>query len=76
MAQAAYFYAAGKNQEAEAKVAEAKRRTEEATADLRELQYWTEIANTILKLAQVVDKSYATSWLDTEENYLHDRSQE
>ena len=54
MAQAAYFYAAGKNQEAEAKVAEAKRRTEEATADLRELQYWTEIANTILKLAQVV----------------------
>lgn len=54
MAQAAYFYAAGRNQEAEAKVAEAKRRTEEATADLRELQYWTEIANTILKLAQVV----------------------
>lgn len=54
MAQAAYFYAAGKNQEAETKVAEAKRRTEEATADLRELQYWTEIANTILKLAQVV----------------------
>lgn len=54
MAQAAYFYAAGKNQEAEAKVAEAKKRTEEATADLRELQYWTEIANTILKLAQVV----------------------
>lgn len=54
MAQAAYFYAAGKNQEAEAKVAEARRRTEEATADLRELQYWTEIANTIIKLAQVV----------------------
>ncbi len=54
MAQAAYFYAAGRNQEAEAKVAEAKKRTEEATADLRELQYWTEIANTILKLAQVV----------------------
>lgn len=54
MAQAAYYYAAGKNQEAETKVAEAKRRTEEATADLRELQYWTEIANTILKLAQVV----------------------
>lgn len=54
MAQAAYFYAAGRNQEAEAKVAEAKRRTEEATADLRELQYWTEIANTIIKLAQVV----------------------
>lgn len=54
MAQAAYFYAAGRNQEAEAKVAEAKRRTEEATADLRELQYWTEIANTILRLAQVV----------------------
>lgn len=53
MAQAAYFYAAGRNQEAEAKVAEAKRRTEEATADLRELQYWTEIANVILKLAQV-----------------------
>ena len=26
---------------------------EEATADLRELQYWTEIANTILRLAQV-----------------------
>lgn len=54
MAQAAYYYAAGENQKAEAKVAEAKRRTEEATADLRELQYWTEIANTILKLAQVV----------------------
>lgn len=54
MAQAAYFYAAGKNQEAEAKVAEAKRRTEEATADLRELQYWTEIANTIIRLAQLV----------------------
>ena len=54
MAQAAYFYAAGRNQEAEAKVAEARKRTEEATADLRELQYWTEIANTILKLAQVV----------------------
>lgn len=54
MAQAAYFYAAGRNQEAEAKVAEAKRRTEEATADLRELQYWTEIANTIIRLAQLV----------------------
>lgn len=54
MAQAAYFYAAGRNQEAETKLAEAKRRTEEATADLRELQYWTEIANTIIKLAQVV----------------------
>lgn len=54
MAQAAYFYAAGRTQEAEAKVAEAKRRTEEATADLRELQYWTEIANTIIKLAQLV----------------------
>lgn len=54
MAQAAYFYAAGRNQEAEAKVAEAKKRTEEATADLRELQYWTEIANTIIRLAQVV----------------------
>ena len=25
---------------------------------------------------KVEDKSYATSWLDTEENYLHDRSQE
>lgn len=54
MAQAAYFYAAGETQKAEAKVAEAKKRTEEATADLRELQYWTEIANTIIKLAQVV----------------------
>lgn len=54
MAQAAYFYAAGETQKAEAKVLEAKERTEEATADLRELQYWTEIANTILKLAQVV----------------------
>lgn len=54
MAQAAYYYAAGRNQDAEAKVAEARRRTEEATADLRELQYWTEIANAILKLAQVV----------------------
>ena len=31
-----------------------EQRTEEATADLRELQYWTEIANTIIKLAQVV----------------------
>ena len=28
--------------------------TEEATADLRELQYWTEIANTIIRLAQLV----------------------
>lgn len=54
MAQAAYYYAAGETQKAEAKVLEAKKRTEEATADLRELQYWTEIANTILKLAQVV----------------------
>lgn len=54
MAQAAYYYAAGETQKAEAKVAEARRRTEEATADLRELQYWTEIANTIIKLAQVV----------------------
>lgn len=54
MAQAAYYYAAGKTQEAEAKVLEVKKKTEEATADLRELQYWTEIANTILKLAQVV----------------------
>lgn len=54
MAQAAYYYAAGKTQEAEAKILEVKKRTEEATADLRELQYWTEIANTILKLAQVV----------------------
>ena len=33
---------------------EVKKRTEEATAELRELQYWTEIANTIIKLAQVV----------------------
>lgn len=54
MAQAAYSYAAGETQKAEAKVLEAKKKTEEATADLRELQYWTEIANTILKLAQVV----------------------
>lgn len=54
MAQAAYYYAAGKAQEAEAKMLEAKKRTEEATAELRELQYWTEIANTIIKLAQVV----------------------
>lgn len=54
MAQAAYYYAAGKTQEAEAKMLEAKKRTEEATADLRELQYWTEIANTIIKLAQAV----------------------
>ena len=54
MAQAAYYYAAGETQKAEAKVLEAKKRTEEATADLRELQYWTEIANTIFKLAQVV----------------------
>lgn len=54
MAQAAYFYAAGETQKAEAKVLEAKKRTEEATADLRELQYWTEIANSIFKLAQVV----------------------
>ena len=53
MAQAAYYYAAGKTQEAEAKILEVKKRTEEATADLRELQYWTEIANTIIKLAQV-----------------------
>lgn len=54
MAQAAYYYAAGETQKAEEKVLEAKKKTEEATADLRELQYWTEIANTILKLAQVV----------------------
>lgn len=54
MAQAAYYYAAGKTQEAEAKMLEVKKRTEEATAELRELQYWTEIANTIIKLAQVV----------------------
>lgn len=54
MAQAAYYYAAGKTQEAEAKILEVKKRTEEATAELRELQYWTEIANTIIKLAQVV----------------------
>lgn len=52
MAQAAYYYAAGKTQEAEAKMLEVKKRTEEATADLRELQYWTEIANTIIRLAQ------------------------
>lgn len=54
MAQASYYYAAGETQKAEAKVLEAKKRTEEATADLRELQYWTEIANTIIKLAQLV----------------------
>lgn len=54
MAQAAYYYAAGETQKAEAKMLEAKKKTEEATADLRELQYWTEIANTILRLAQVV----------------------
>ena len=54
MAQAAYYYAAGETQKAETKMLEVKKRTEEATADLRELQYWTEIANTILKLAQVV----------------------
>lgn len=54
MAQAAYYYAAGETQKAEAKMLEVKKRTEEATADLRELQYWTEIANTIIKLAQVV----------------------
>ena len=41
-------------QKAEAKMLEVKKRTEEATAELRELQYWTEIANTIIKLAQVV----------------------
>ena len=54
MAQAAYYYAAGETQKAEAKMLEVKKRTEEATADLRELQYWTEIANTIIKLAQMV----------------------
>lgn len=54
MAQAAYYYAAGETQKAETKVLEVKKKTEEATADLRELQYWTEIANTIIKLAQVV----------------------
>lgn len=54
MAQAAYYYAAGETQKAEAKILEMKKRTEEATAELRELQYWTEIANTIIKLAQVV----------------------
>ena len=54
MAQAAYYYAAGETQKAEKKVLEVKKRTEEATADLRELQYWTEIANTIIRLAQLV----------------------
>ena len=54
MAQAAYYYAAGETQKAEAKMLEAKERTEEATADLRELEYWTEIANTIIRLAQLV----------------------
>ena len=54
MAQAAYYYAAGETQKAEAKMLEVKKRTEEATAELRELQYWTEIANTTIKLAQVV----------------------
>lgn len=54
MAQAAYHYAAGETQKAEKKVLEVKKKTEEATAELRELQYWTEIANTIIKLAQVV----------------------
>lgn len=54
MAQAAYYYAAGKTKEAEEKMFEVKKRTEEATAELRELQYWTEIANTIIKLAQVI----------------------
>ena len=44
----------GRNQKAETKMLEVKRRTEEATADLRELQYWTEIANTIIRLAQLV----------------------
>ena len=54
MAQAAYYYAAGETQKAEAKMLEVKKRTEEATADLRELQYWTETANTIIKLATIV----------------------
>lgn len=54
MAQAAYYYAAGETQKAEKEMLEVKKRTEEATADLRELQYWTEIANTIIKLAQAV----------------------
>ena len=54
MAQAAYYYAAGEAKKAEEKILEVKKRTEEATAELRELQYWTEIANTIIKLAQVV----------------------
>lgn len=54
MAQAAYYYAAGETQKAEEKMLEVKKRTEEATAELRELEYWTEIANTIIKLAQVV----------------------
>lgn len=54
MAQAAYYYAAGEAKKAEEKVLEVKKKTEEATADLRELQYWTEIANTIIRLAQVV----------------------
>lgn len=40
--------------ESRSKDARSKKRTEEATAELRELQYWTEIANTIIKLAQVV----------------------
>lgn len=54
MAKAAYYYAAGETQKAEAKMLEVKKRTEEATAELRELEYWTDIANTIIKLAQTV----------------------
>ena len=49
-------------QKAEAKMLEVKKRTEEATADLRELQYWTEIANTIIKLAQVVGNLTYRDW--------------
>ena len=60
MAQAAYYYAAGETQRAEAKMLEVKKRTEEATAELRELQYWTEIANTIIKLAKVEHVMNAT----------------
>lgn len=54
MAQAAYYYAAGETEKAKKKMLEVQKRTEEATADLRELQYWTEIANTIIRLAQLV----------------------
>ena len=41
-----------------------------------ELGIGEEVKKITEEAMKVEDKTYATSWLDTEENYLHDRSQE